>query len=144
MRFAVIDGQGGGIGRSIIGKLRQELPEADEILALGTNSLATSAMLRAGANDGATGENALLVNVDQVDFILGPLSIILPNSMLGELTPKMAKRIVASKARKILLPIHRNNLDIVGLVNEPLPHLVDVLVQQVKMWRSQKLSGGVR
>ena len=135
MLIAVIDGQGGGIGKIIIEKVRNEFKDSVEILALGTNALATSAMLRAGANEGATGENALLCNVDEVDIILGPMSIILSNSMKGELTGKMAKRIVNSKAPKILLPIHRNNIDIVGLRTEPLPHLVDALVTQLKHYQ---------
>ena len=72
--------------------------------------------------------------MENVDIILGPLSIILPRSMRGELTGKMAKKIVVSKARKILLPLHRNNIDIVGMKTEPLPHLVDAMIQQLKMY----------
>lgn len=134
MYIAVVDGQGGGIGRVIIDRVRNEFRNSVEILAIGTNSQATSVMLRAGANEGATGENALICNIDEVDLILGPLSIILPNSMKGELTTKMAKRVVASKARKILLPIHRNNIDLVGMRSEPLPHMVEDLVTQMKVY----------
>ena len=134
MYIAVIDGQGGGIGRVIIDRVRNEFRNSVEILAIGTNSQATSIMLRAGANEGATGENAVICNIDEVDLILGPVSIILPNSMKGELTAKMAKRVVASKARKILLPIHRNNIDFVGMRSEPLPHMVDDLVIQMKQY----------
>lgn len=134
MYIAVVDGQGGGIGRVIIDRVRNEFRNSVEILAIGTNSQATSVMLRAGANEGATGENALICNIDEVDLILGPLSIILPNSMKGELTSKMAKRVVASKARKILLPIHRNNIDLVGMRSEPLPHMVEDLVTQMKVY----------
>ena len=134
MYIAVIDGQGGGIGRVIIDRVRNEFRNSVEILAIGTNSLATSVMLRAGANEGATGENAVICNIDEVDLIIGPLSIILPNAMKGELTAKMAKRVVASKARKILLPIHRNNIDLVGMRTEPLPHMVEELVIQMKQY----------
>lgn len=134
MYIAVVDGQGGGIGRVIIDRVRNEFGNSIEILAIGTNSQATSAMLRAGANEGATGENALICNIDEVDLVLGSLSIILPNSMKGELTAKMAKRVVASKARKILLPIHRNNIDLVGMRSEPLPHLVEDMVVQLKQY----------
>jgi hypothetical protein len=132
MRIAVIDGQGGGMGRVIIEKLRKEFREQVDILALGTNALATSAMLKAGANEGATGENAIVHNSKDIDFIIGSLSIIMANAMLGELTPKMAEAITNSKARKLLIPIYRGNIDIIGIKTEPLPHLVDVLLLEIK------------
>jgi len=132
MRVAVIDGQGGGIGKHIVEKLRREMPEDLEILALGTNSLATSIMMRAGANEGATGENAIIYNAARIDFILGPVSILIPNAMLGELTAGMAAAIAASPARKILLPLIRGNIEIMGLRNEPLPHLISELVLRMR------------
>lgn len=132
MRIAVVDGQGGGIGKHLTEKLRRELPENIEFLALGTNALATSVMLRAGANEGATGENAVLYNSTRVDIIVGPISILFPNAMLGELTPKMAEAISSSPARKVLLPLTRSGIDIVGLKAEPLPHLIEELVKKVK------------
>jgi hypothetical protein len=132
VRIAVIDGQGGGIGKHLTEKLRRELPENIEILALGTNALATSVMLRAGANEGATGENAVIYNSSRVDIIVGPVSILFPNAMLGELTAKMAEAITSSPARKMLLPLTRSGIDIVGLKNEPLPHLIEELVKKVK------------
>ena len=132
MRIAVVDGQGGGIGKHITERLRRELPESVELLALGTNALATSVMLRAGANEGATGENAMLYNSSRVDIIAGPVSILFPNAMLGELTPKMAEAIACSPARKVLLPLSRFGIDIVGLKAEPLPHLIEELVKKVK------------
>jgi hypothetical protein len=134
MRIAVIDGQGGGMGKVIIEKLRKEFKDKIDILALGTNALATSAMLKAGANEGATGENAIVFNSKNVDFIIGSLSIIMANSMLGELTPKMAEIITNSKAQKLLIPIYRGNIDIIGLKTEPLPHLVDTLLLQIKKY----------
>ncbi len=136
MRIAVIDGQGGGMGKVIIEKLRKEFADQLDILALGTNALATSAMLKAGANEGATGENAIVYNVSEVDLITGSLSIIMANSMLGELTPSMAQAITTSKTRKMLIPIFRGNLDIIGLPNEPFPHLVDKLIVEIKTWRN--------
>ena len=132
MRIAVIDGQGGGIGKHITEKLRRELPEDVEILALGTNALATSMMLKAGANEGASGENAVVWNVHRVNLIVGPLSILIPNAMLGEVTPRMAESIAASEAPKILLPLLRGRIELVGYRYEPLPHLIDELVGRVR------------
>lgn len=132
MRIAVVDGQGGGIGKHITEKLRRELPEGTEILALGTNALAASVMLRAGANEGASGENAVVFCAPRVDFIVGPISIMIPNAMCGELSPRMAEAIASSPARKILIPLIRGDVDIVGLRSEPLPHLIDELVARIK------------
>lgn len=133
MRIAVIDGQGGGIGKSIVEKLRRELPEDTDILALGTNSLATSFMLKAGANEGATGENAIVWCADKVDVIVGAIGIIAANSMLGELTPPMARAIAESPAKKVLLPLNRCNMEIVGAdKSEPMPHLIDKAIQSIK------------
>lgn len=140
MRIAVIDGQGGGIGKSIVERLRKELPEGAEIIALGTNSLATSCMLKAGANEGATGENAIIVNAGKVDIIMGTVGIIAANSMLGELTLLMAKAIAESPAKKILLPLNRCNIEIVGVDrNEPLPHLTDKAIQSLKNYYARCL-----
>lgn len=132
MRIAVVDGQGGGIGKHIMERLRRELPGEVEFLALGTNALATSVMLRAGANEGATGENAVVYNAPRVDLIVGPVSILFPHAMMGELTPAMASALSASPARKILLPLVRGTVELVGLRVEPLPHLIEELVQRVK------------
>jgi len=133
VRIAVIDGQGGGIGKSIVEKLRKELMEDIEIVALGTNSLATSFMMKAGANEGATGENAIVYNSSKVHIIIGAIGIIAANSMLGELTPTMAKAIAESPAKKVLLPLNRCNIEVVGVdKSEPLPHLIDKVVQSIK------------
>ena len=132
MRIAVVDGQGGGIGRHIVEKIRREFPEDIEILALGTNALATSVMLKAGANEGATGENAVIINAGRVDLILGPVSIVFPNAMLGEMTPAMATAISASQAGKILIPLTRSGVDIVGVKSEPLPHMIEEMVARLR------------
>ncbi len=132
LRICVIDGQGGGIGSAIIKKLREKFLDKIEIIAIGTNSIATSAMLKAKANKGATGENSIKIVADNVDIIIGPISIILPNSMLGELTPEMATYISMSRAKKILLPFTQENIEVIGVVNEPLPHMIDKLVEKIE------------
>ncbi|MBC7293500.1 MAG: DUF3842 family protein [Thermoleophilia bacterium] len=132
MRIAVVDGQGGGIGKHIVERIRRELQEEAVILALGTNSVATAQMLRAGANDGATGENAIVRNVNSVDVIVGTISIVLAHSMMGELTPRMAEAVASSRATKILLPLNRSGVEIIGTPPEPLPHLIDALVRRLK------------
>ncbi|MFZ5591108.1 MAG: DUF3842 family protein [Bacillota bacterium] len=132
MRIAVVDGQGGGIGKHIVDKLRRQLPEECDILALGTNALATAAMLKAGANEGATGENAIIFNASRVDLITGTVSILVPHSMLGEMTPAMAAALATSPAPKVLLPLGRGNVELVGIKSEPLPHLIDELVLRVR------------
>ena len=126
--IGVIDGQGGGIGSVIIKKIKEVYEENVEIIALGTNAIATAQMMKAGANKGATGENAILVTVPSMDIITGPIAIILANSMLGELTPKMADAISRSPAWKILLPLTQEKVVVVGASKEPLPHLVETLV----------------
>lgn len=138
MRIAVVDGQGGGIGKHIIEKLRANLSVDVEIIALGTNALATSLMLKAGANEGATGESAIVYNTERVDIIIGSIAIVLSYSMLGELTPRMAEAIGKSTAKKILIPLNRNNVEIVGVKNEPLPHLVDYIVEELKRMEDGK------
>ncbi len=110
--ITVIDGQGGGIGKSIVNKLRKKIDKKEgiTICALGTNSNATNTMLKAGADIGATGENAITRTVYQSDLILGPIAIIAANSMLGELTPEMALAVSSCPARKILVPLNRCNI----------------------------------
>jgi hypothetical protein len=130
--IAVIDGQGGGIGSCIIKALREEFDENIEVIALGTNATATAAMLKARANKGATGENAIIWNAPRVDIITGSLSIVLANSMLGELTPAMAAAIASSRAKKVLLPLNQEQVDIVNVQREPLPHLIEKLVERIK------------
>jgi len=124
----IMDGQGGGIGSAIIKGIREKISEDLEILALGTNSIATSRMMKAGANRGATGENAIIYTSPKVDFIIGPLSIIMPNAMMGEVTPGMAEAVSSSEAKKILIPLTQERVEIVGISGEPLPHLVDQVV----------------
>lgn len=134
MRVAVVDGQGGGIGRLIVEKLRHQLGDACIIVGLGTNAVATSVMLRAGANEGASGENAIVYNAGRVDVIAGSLSIIAANSYSGELTPRMAEAIASSSAAKVLIPMNRYNIEICCCNEEPLPIQVDTLVFQISQF----------
>ena len=128
----VMDGQGGGIGRVIIKKLRDVFGEEVEIVALGTNSVATSQMMRAGANRGATGENAIITMAPKVDIIIGPLAILMANSMMGEVTTEMSQAISSSNAFKILIPLTQERVTIVGVSDEPLPHLIDQAIEIIK------------
>lgn len=111
IRVAVIDGQGGGMGRAITQRIKAEFPQV-AIRALGTNAMATAAMLKGGADDGATGENAVIYNAPRVQAILGPVGILMANGLLGEVTPAMASAIGASDAVKILLPVQRCSIRI--------------------------------
>jgi len=129
MTICVVDGQGGGIGSAVIKRLKEEFEERIEIIALGTNAIATANMLKARANKGASGENAIVRTVAMADIIIGPLNILAAHSMLGEITPKMAEAIGKSNARKILIPLIRESLEVVGVVSEPLPHLIERIVQ---------------
>ncbi len=130
IRFCIIDGQGGGIGAAIIKKLREKFNESLDIIALGTNAIATSQMLKAKANRGASGENAIVQTVKHVDLIIGPIGIVMANSMMGEVTPKMAESVTSSPAKKILLPLSQENVEIVGTAAIPLPHLIDELIEK--------------
>ncbi|HIC85672.1 MAG TPA: DUF3842 family protein [Desulfobacterales bacterium] len=128
MKIVVMDGQGGGIGAAIIKAIRERLGHGVEVLALGTNSIATSRMMKAGANRGATGENAVVRTCATVEWIVGPLSIVLANSMMGEMTPAMASAVSTSPARKILIPLIQEEVTVVGMRSEPLPHLVEEVI----------------
>lgn len=132
MIIMIVDGQGGGIGAAIIKGIRENIRDVTDILALGTNSIATSRMMKAGANKGATGENAIIRTSSKTDVIIGPLSIIISNSMMGEVTPGITEAICSCEAKKILIPLTQESVDIVGVRNEPLPHLVDQAIKMIK------------
>ena len=130
--IAVIDGQGGGIGGIMIKRLREAFGEEVDVIGLGTNAMATGAMLKAGANKGASGENAIVQTVKTVDMIIGTIAITIANSMMGELTPRMAEAIASSPAMKYLLPLKTPEVEIIGAPKEPLPHLVDQLIKRIQ------------
>ena len=129
--ITVVDGQGGGIGRQYIESLTKQLPKDLPCIvrALGTNSAATSNMMRAGATDGATGENAIVKNVRKADIIVGVVAIVVPDSILGELSPKMANAIGQSDALRILIPFDSCNTRIAMLSTGPLQQFIDKAVQ---------------
>lgn len=131
MKILIVDGQGGGIGKLLIQAIRDALPEA-EITAVGTNALATGAMLRAGAARGATGENAVRVQSRRVDAIVGPVGIVVADALLGEVTPAMALAIGQSPAMKILIPVNQCENYIVGVPDLQLPALVSQAVERLQ------------
>lgn len=133
MNIAVVDGMGGGIGSQVISLLRQDLPSDVKIYALGTNSAATSNMMKEKANKGATGENSIALVVNKVDVIVGSLGIIIPNSMLGEITPGIAKAIASCDAKKILIPIIDNEeIILLGMEKKPLFLAIKDAIERIK------------
>ena len=124
----VVDGQGGGMGRGLVESIKKKWPKL-HVRAVGTNSLATSAMLRAGADDGATGENAVVFNARQADLLLGPIGILTPNGLLGEVSPAMAGAVGASEAVKILLPSQRCRIRLAVGESQPLQFYLDQAVR---------------
>ncbi|MFP3911609.1 MAG: DUF3842 family protein [Desulfobacteraceae bacterium] len=128
----ILDGQGGGIGAAVIKGLRAAIGPELEVLALGTNSIATSNMMKAGANKGGTGENAIAVTSRRVDVIIGPLAILMADAMMGEVTPKVASAVSSSPAGKILIPLTQEKVTLVGVSGEPLPHLVNQVIGILK------------
>ena len=130
MKITIIDGQGGKIGKSIVEKLKKSHPK-QEIYAIGTNSLATAAMLKAGADYGATGENPCIVNAQDSDIIIGPVGIVIANALLGEITPAIATAVGASKAYKILIPMNRCNHYVVGSSEAGLSENIRMVCEKV-------------
>ena len=131
MKIVVIDGQGGRMGRLVVEKILS-LVQDHELLVIGTNSIATAAMLKAGAVCAATGENPILVNVPDADIIIGPIGIVLANALYGEVTKKMAVAVASSPAKKILIPVSKCHQVIVGVTNLPLSKYMDMIYEEVK------------
>jgi hypothetical protein len=121
----VVDGMGGGIGAQLVARIRKDVKSEISLLALATNAVAAERMVDAGASRGASGENAFRVSLPEADVILGPLGVVLPNAMMGELTPAMAEAVFASRARKILLPLAQSHLLVVGLAERNIGELID-------------------
>jgi len=136
MIVAVVDGMGGGIGAQIVTQLRQELPLEVEILALGTNAIATEKMMKARANRGASGDNAIRVSIGQADFILAPIGMVVPNSLMGEVTPVIAEAVAGAPGRKLFLPINQPHFEIVGIewkaLTKQISAAIDVIRQNLE------------
>ncbi|MDD2579362.1 MAG: DUF3842 family protein [Eubacteriales bacterium] len=132
-RIVIIDGQGGGMGRAIIERIRRDGLTA-ELVAAGTNAMATSAMMKAGADAGASGESAVIWNCARADLIVGPIGIIAAGSMMGELSGAMAEAIGSSTAQKILLPVSRCHIDVVGVSDSPLPARLDDMMRMIRSY----------
>lgn len=130
MKITIIDGQGGKMGKTVIEQLKKAHPNL-ELYAIGTNSIATAAMLRAGADFGATGENPCIVNARDSDIIIGPIGIVFADALLGEITPAIAQAIGSSKAYKILIPVNRCNHYIVGCSEIGLTEYIHLVCEKV-------------
>lgn len=130
MMVLVIDGQGGRLGKLIIEKLKKRAPGVD-VTAIGTNSLASSAMLKAGADQAASGQNPVVYNSKRADVIIGPVGIVIANALLGEITPAMANAVSESDAYKILLPVNRCNHFIVGIEEHSMAEYIELAVDEV-------------
>lgn len=130
MKIMVMDGQGGGVGRSLIEEIRSRYPEA-ELIAVGTNATATSNMMKGGTSEGATGENAVVYNSARVDAILGPIGIVMANAMLGEITPLMAEAVASSDAPVLLIPMSRCNAQVMGVENRKLADNIREAVERL-------------
>lgn len=130
-KITIIDGQGGKIGKTIIEQLKKSHP-GQELYAIGTNAMATAAMLKAGADYGATGENPCIVNAKDSDIIIGPIGIVIANALLGEITPQIAVAIGESKAYKILIPMNKCNHHVVGCKDNGLADNIRLVCEKVE------------
>ncbi len=131
LKVLIVDGQGGMVGKQMVEAVRKMIPDA-EITAVGTNTSATASMLKAGADNGATGENSVVVAVRDADIIVGPIGIVIADSLLGEITPKMAVAIGSSPAKKILLPVNKCNNIIVGVGGKSTSSLIAEAIETIR------------
>ena len=131
MNILVIDAQGGGIGKQVVAAIKQNMPEM-EITAVGTNSAATTAMLKAGADHAATGENAVIVGCRRADVIVGPVGIVIAESLYGEMTPAMALAVGQSNARRLLIPVNHCDNFIVGVSDLSLGKLIEGVISEIR------------
>lgn len=130
MKILIIDAQGGGMGKQLVSAIKKEFPSA-EITAVGTNSLATSNMLKAGADHAATGENAVIVGCRKAEIIIGPVGIAIADSMYGEITPEMAVAVGRSDAKKLLIPMNQCNNVLVGVGNTSMNFMISSVIEEL-------------
>ena len=143
MKVVVIDGQGGGLGKQVISALKGKYNDAISVVAIGTNAVATQAMLKAGADISSTGENPLKVNVKDADVIIGPVGIVIANSLFGEVTPKMAKAVGKSRAKRLLIPVNLCSNIVIGVNNTSIATMVNgVLFEMDKLMQLPHLQEG--
>ena len=131
MKIVVIDSQGGGIGRQVVSSIKAEFPD-QSVTAIGTNAQATSAMLKAGADQGATGENPVIVACRDADVIIGPIGIVIADSMIGEVSPEMALAVCQSRAKRILIPVNHCDNIVVGVSDLSLSRLIHEVVDRIR------------
>lgn len=131
MNILIIDAQGGGIGKQLVSAVKKNMPDVT-ITAIGTNSAATSAMLKAGADNAATGENAVVVNSKKADVIIGPIGIVIADALLGEITPRMAKAVAQSPAKRILIPINHCDNIVVGVDDLNVGKLIQDVIGELQ------------
>ena len=130
MRIMVMDGQGGGVGRSLLEALKERFPEA-ELIAVGTNATATANMMKSGVTSGATGENAVIYNSKRADVIVGPVGIVMADAMLGEITPAMAAAVASNDAKLILIPMSKCHATIVGIEGKRLGEYITEAADEI-------------
>lgn len=130
MKIVVVDGQGGGIGKSLVEQLKKRLPK-EEVLAVGVNAIATANMLKVGADFGVTGENAVIYNCKRADIIAGPIGILITNGLMGEITSKIAESIAGSEAMKVLIPVSKCPVVIAGVEDLPMSKYVEEAVEKI-------------
>lgn len=138
MKILVIDGQGGRMGSQFIDRFKKAGKLKARIIAVGTNSNAASAMLKAGADGAATGENPVLVNTRDADYVIGPIGILAADALLGEITPAMAMAVAQCPAQKILIPVNACNYRVAGVGNHTLNELIDDVIAQIVSAQSGK------
>ena len=131
MKMIVIDGQGGNVGRLLVKSIKESFPEVS-VRAIGTNSTATTNMLRAGADEAATGENAVIVGCKSADLIVGPIGIIIPDALLGEVTTAMAQAVGSADATKILIPLNKCEVLVAGAQDKSTGELIDEAIAMIR------------